>query len=86
MDRIRETLKSIEDTLADIDNRLRRVETFIAEMKGRKTMLTSIQDVLIFVCVIVAACASCPSSVLVVAFYFSFNHRTIWCSCLVCVA
>ena len=58
MDRIRETLKSIEDTLSEIDNRLRRVETFIAEMKGRKTMLTSIQDVLIFVCVIVAACAS----------------------------
>ena len=58
MDRIRETLKSIEDTLADIDNRLRRVETFISEMKGRKTMLTSIQDVFIFVCVIVAACAS----------------------------
>ena len=58
MDRLRETLKSIEDTLADIDNRMRRVETFIAETKGRKTMLTSIQDVLIFVCVIVAACAS----------------------------
>ena len=58
MDRIRETLKTIEDTLADIDNRLRRVETFIAEMKGRKSMLATIKDGLIFVCVIVAACAS----------------------------
>ena len=58
MDRIRETLKSIEDTLADIDRRVRTIENFMAEVRGRKTMLTSIQDVLFFVCVIVAACAS----------------------------
>lgn len=51
MDNLQKTLERIEDTLADIDRRVRTIETFIAEARGRKLMLTSIQEVLIFVCV-----------------------------------
>ena len=58
MDNLQKTLERIENTLIDIDRRLRTVETVITELRGRKSMLATIKDVLILVCVIVATGAS----------------------------
>ena len=58
MDNLQKTLERIENTLIDIDRRLRTVETVITELRGRKSMLATIKDGLILVCVIVAAGAS----------------------------
>ena len=41
MDNLQKTLERIEDTLIDIDRRLRTVETVIAELRGRKSMLAT---------------------------------------------
>lgn len=55
MDNLQKTLERIENTLIDINRRLRTVETVIAELKGRKSMMQTIKDGLILVGVTVAA-------------------------------
>ena len=58
---IHETLERIEGALIEIDRRIRTVETVIAELRGRKSMLATIKDGLILLCVIVAAgCVGSP--------------------------
>ena len=58
MDNIQKTLEGIENTLIDIDRRLRTVETVIVKIEGRKSMLVTIKDGLILFCLIIAAAAS----------------------------